>query len=173
MVAGAILDIGVNTKLTFASHNGVLISVTFPETSGLGPSLGSIRSLAEYVGAKLGDQMTVVLDRSDMSIEASTTDVSQYEPGWELVARLTGIDATRGIEGLASALNCREGEVRSLLLDRGDETVKNALPEPPSSPNSTMPYRDLVLAYSRAEHSRHELSDYLCQNTTGLRDSRR
>ena len=133
MTAGAILDVGVNTKLTFASHNGVLVSVTFPETSGLGPSLGSIRSLAEYVGAKLGDQMTVILDRSDMSIEASTTDVSQYEPGWELVARLTGIDANRGIEGLASALNCGEGEVRSLLLDRGDETVYSALPEPPSS----------------------------------------
>ena len=38
-----------------------------------------------------------------MSATALATDVSQFESGWGLVARLTGIDATGGMEGLAAA----------------------------------------------------------------------
>ncbi len=131
--AGAILDVAVNQQLIFNNRDGGSVTITFPETSIRGPSIGSVRSLAESADAKLGDQLTLVLDRSDMSATAISTDVTQHEPGWPLVSRLTGIDVHAGMEGLAAALHCEKGEVRALLSKRGDEVVKAALPLRPIS----------------------------------------
>ncbi len=127
-VAGVILNIAVNDRLTFQTRNGVAVTVTFPETSFIGPSLGSTRTLAEAVGAKLGDQLTLILDRSDMSVTARATKVTQHETGWELVARLTGIEPDTRMDGLADSLNCERGNVRSVLRARGDKVVIEALP---------------------------------------------
>ena len=68
-----------------------------------------------------------------MSATALATDVSQFESGWGLVARLTGIDATGGMEGLAAAMQCEKGEVQAFLSKRGDEVVRDALPKRPAS----------------------------------------
>ncbi len=72
--------------------------------------------------------MTLVFDRSDMSVDARVTDVSLFEPSWKLVARLTGIDARSGIGGLAEALDCDASEVLTVLRERGDHAVAEAIP---------------------------------------------
>ena len=126
--AGAILGVTVNQQLTFTSSNGIPVSVTFPGTSFAGPSLGSVRALAESLSVKQGSYLTLVLDRSDMSVAARSTEIVRYEPDWLLVAKLTGIDASAGIEGLADALRCDRDEVREFLRIRGDDVVCEALP---------------------------------------------
>jgi len=133
--AGAILDIGVNDRLSFDGPNGTSVVVTFPGTSFTGPSLGSTRALAEEVGAAPGDRMTVVLDRSAKSAGAVATDVTAFEAGWPLVARLTGIDPASGMDGLAAALHCNRGEVRAVLRARGDVSVIDALPARRTTPD--------------------------------------
>ena len=133
LAAGSILGVALNQLLTFNSRDGVPVTVTFPEASLVGPLIGSVRALAEASRAKLGDQLTLTLDRSDMSVIAVATDLAQHESGWPLVSRLTGINADEGMDGLAAALQCKKGEVRALLSKRGDEVVKDALPKHPVS----------------------------------------
>ena len=131
--AGSILEVALNQLLTFNSRDGDVVTVTFPETSINGPFIGSVRSLAMASKAKLGDQLTLVLDRSDMSVTAVVTDLAQHEPGWQLASRLTGIVDSKGLEGLAAALRCEKGEVRALLSKRGDNVIRDALPTRPVS----------------------------------------
>ena len=128
LVVGAILQVPVNQELTFSNESGVSITVTHPETSFLGPAMGSVRSLAESVGATLGQYLTVTLDRCDMSVTGMATSLGAQPPSWQLVARLTGIEASSGMKGLASALDCNVGEVRASLRSRGDDAVAQAIP---------------------------------------------
>ena len=128
LVVGAILQAPVNQELTFSNESGVSITVTYPETSFGGPSMGSVRSLAESVGARLGQYLTVTLDRCDMSVTGMATSLGAHPPSWQLVARLTGIEASSGMKGLASALDCNVGEVRASLRSRGDDAVVQAIP---------------------------------------------
>ena len=121
MRGAAILGVNINESLTFYSRERSPLTITFPDTSIMGPSLGSLRPLALEAGAKEGDLLTLVLDRSDMSVAALATDVTKHDPGWDLVSRLTGVDATDGMEGLAEAMQCEKGEVRAFLGKRGDE----------------------------------------------------
>ena len=128
LVVGAILQVPINQELTFSSESGVSITVTYPETSFLGPAMGSVRSLAESVGARLGQYLTVTLDQCDMSVKGIATSLDAHPPSWQLVARLTGIEASSGMKGLASALDCSVGEVRASLRSRGDDAVAQAIP---------------------------------------------
>ena len=146
---GAILNVRVNDQLSFKTSDDMSVRITFPETSFTGPALGSVRVLAEELDTKSGDQFTLIFDRADMSVTARVTDVTQYEPGWSLVARLTGIQADDRMDGLAASLQCQRGEVRALLRTRGDKVVIEALPEQPASLNL-----DKALAELDAEMSR-------------------
>ena len=128
LVVGAILQVPVNQELTFRNESGISITITYPETSFLGPAMGSVRSLAESVGATLGQYLTVTLDRCDMSVTGMATSLGAQPPSWQLVARLTGIEASSGMKGLASALDCNVGEVRASLRSRGDDAVAQAIP---------------------------------------------
>ena len=69
-----------------------------------------------------------------MSAYAVVTNVSEYQASWQLVERLTGIDAANRMEGLALALQCPVSEVLPILRSRRDDVVANSLPViPPSS----------------------------------------
>ena len=129
LAVGALLDLTIADRLRFSGPEGISVSVTFPSTSINGPSLGSFRALAEKVNAKLGDIFTMILDIRDKSVSVTVTDISKHNSGWALVARLTGIRESSGIEGLAAALNCSRGEVRATLRRRGDTVVLDALPK--------------------------------------------
>ncbi len=126
--AGAILGVAPNDRLVFRDPNGLSLAVTFPDMALIGPSLGSQRKLAEAARAELDDHLNLVLDRDGMSVVVTATRLEDHEPGWPLVARLTGIDRDAGLDGLAAALQCDPTEVESVLHDRGDNAVADALP---------------------------------------------
>ncbi len=126
--AGDILGVEVNSRVTLKNVEGDIAALTYPESSIVGPSIGSIRALAERLSAKIGDYMTLVMDRSDLSVSAQVTRPDVSAPSWDLVSRLTGIEAQSGMAGLAKALQCTPTEVRSILGSRGDEVVLEALP---------------------------------------------
>ena len=131
--AGAVLEVEVNANLSFTNGHGDQVQITFPETSLVGPSIGSVRRIAERLSAKEGDYLTLVLDRSDMTVTSSVTDVSNLSPGWQAISRLTGITAPVDLEGLAKALHCHANEVLSVLRARGDDEILDYLPKSNSS----------------------------------------
>ncbi len=133
--AGALLDLSVNERLRFDGPLGTSVTVTFPGTSFTGPSLGSTRGLAEAVNAKMGNMLTVILRRAEMTVSAQATDLDEHDAGWALVARLTGIGENAGMDGLAAALHCSRGEVRATLRARRDTAVLEALPARRSTPD--------------------------------------
>ena len=50
-----------------------------------------------------------------------------------VIGRLTGIATPADLDGLARALNCNAGEVRTVLRTRGDSDVLDFLPKPEAS----------------------------------------
>ena len=127
-VAGRLLGIAPDDQLEFRSAQGHMVRVTFPSTAINGPALGTVRVVASALGAKKGDLITLVLDSREGTLAAMVTDPAVHRASWPLLSRLTGIDQESGYDGLASALECEPGEVRSVLLGRGDHAVVNALP---------------------------------------------
>ena len=126
--AGAILGVAPNDRLVFRDPNGLSLAVAFPDMALNGPSLGSQRKLADAAGAELDDHLNLVLDKDGMSVVVTATRLEDHESGWPLVARLTGIDRDAGLDGLAAALQCDPEEVESVLHERGDNAVADALP---------------------------------------------
>ena len=127
--AAKILQLSLNERLIFHTRTGVPLTVTFPDTSITGPKLGSVKNLAEEVGAQPGHQLTLILDRHAKSVLARTTSVAQQATGWDLVARLTGVPSHAQWQGLAAALQCQPDEVRAVLRARGDAVIPNAIPQ--------------------------------------------
>ncbi len=128
MSVGALLSVPVNRSLKFTDSDGISVTITFPETSFNGPTLGTLRPLAESAGAILGNYLTVILDLLDMSASARAASVHDATPSWALVELLTGIQHGSVLEGLAQAINCREGEVLTRLKARGDGEVAKLIP---------------------------------------------
>ena len=129
--AGKSLGVKPNDRLQFELDKGLSLTVTFPDTTISGPALGTIRALVEEVGGQHGDFINLVLDRSDMSVSATVTRIDQHNKGWDLVARLTGIDPQSGRAGLAAALGCEPHEVETTLQERGDHEVLRFIPDCP------------------------------------------
>jgi len=137
--AGAILGVAPNDRLVFRDPNGLSLAVAFSDMALNGPALGSQKKLADAAGAELDDHLNLVLDRDGMSVVVTATRLEDHEPGWPLVARLTGIDRDADLDGLAAALQCDPGEVESVLHDRGDNAVADALPPADSRGVETKP----------------------------------
>ena len=135
MAAGALLDLQPRQELVFFDSIGNGIRLNFPESSLIGPQLGSLRSVLKSVRARKGELLTLILNSFDLSFSACTTDVSQHERGWDLIARLTGVEAESGLGGLAKALGCNNNSVRAVLTRRGDRVVRDALPDSSTSPD--------------------------------------
>ena len=131
--ASAILAVEVNGYLSFSNEHGDTVDISFPETSLIGPTIGSVRRIAERLLAKEGDYLTLVLDRSTMTVAVSSTDIRGRPPEWGVIGRLTGIATPVDLDGLARALNCNAGEVRTVLRTRGDADVLDFLPKPEAS----------------------------------------
>ena len=131
--AGSILGIEVGSHLSLYDQQDDKVDITFPESSFMGPSIGSVRRIAERLSAKEGDYLTLILDRPEMAVSAILTDPICQSPGWEAIGRLTGVTAPVDSRGLAKALGCHTGEVRSVLRARGDDVVLGLLPSTESS----------------------------------------
>ena len=129
IAVGAILGIPLDGSISFSSEEGISITVSYPATSFLGPTLSSVRSLAESLGASLGDHLTMIFDRFNLSVTGRVTRINECSPSWEAVSQLTGIDASSQMKGLADALDCRGNEVRGTLKSRRDDVVALAIPD--------------------------------------------
>ena len=131
--ASTILAVEVNGHLSFSNGHGDTVDITFPETSLIGPTIGSVRRIAERLSAKEGDYLTLVLDRPTMTVASILTDLRGRKPGWDAIGRLTGIDPPVDFDTLSGALRCHAGEVRRVLAARGDDEVLDMLPKFESS----------------------------------------
>ena len=130
---GSILEVKVNAHLSFRNQKEGIVDLTFPETSIAGPSIGSVRRIAEGLSAKEGDYLTLLLDRNNMSVSVNLTDLHAQTPGWNVIGRLTGIGTAANLSSLAKAMDCEGGEVRTILQARGDDEILKFLPSSGSS----------------------------------------
>ena len=121
------LGIAPGHSATFVGPGGGSLSMTWPVSSSIGPSIGSTRSLARGAGAKIGDGLRVSFDlaRREVSAQricATTTDLGV----------LTGLEVSAGreLELIGSSIGCSPEMVRDVLERRGDHQLLNSLPNP-------------------------------------------
>ena len=131
---------------TFRHEHGEL-SVTWPMTAALGPSLGSVRTLAVVVGATEGDQL-----RLDFEVEGGSVTVERV-PGRlddygdvEAIRLLTGVsaDLDRARVALANAIDAVPADVQRVLIERGDSQLAERLPIPEVDPELDTTLSDLA-----------------------------
>ena len=113
---------------TFRGQDGLSLKISFSETGITGPTLGSMRKIAESLGATRGDWLTLVLDLRQGHLEARATRVGDHQPTWGLVGRLTGLADHVDLTGLGKALGCDPAKVKEVLASRGDRVVIDAMP---------------------------------------------
>ena len=125
-----LLRIDPGSARTFTGQDGLSLRVTFSETSLTGPTLGSMRKIAERLRADQGDWLTLRLDLGQGHLESTVTRVNNQQPTWALVGQLTGLADGASLHGLGKALGCSPQEVREVLASRGDDVVILAMPLP-------------------------------------------
>jgi len=94
--------------------------------SATGPDMGSLRAFCAREGGSVGDSIVL-----DFDIIEKSVDVSLVKPGLpinELVKCYTGIDDPDPQVALARALDVHPEAVRSMLRQRGDDALVDALP---------------------------------------------
>ncbi len=129
VAVGSALGVVPNQVAEFEVSTGGSLTVTLPDTSITGPTLGSTRLLAEAKKANIGDYLTLILDSNDWSAESTVFQPPVSETSWALVERLTGLRSGAGLPGLSEALGCDPEEVVQVLRRRGDDLVVEALPD--------------------------------------------
>ena len=142
--AGAILELQINEELTFSTIHGETIRVTFPETSLMGPLLGSVRAIVQRLSAESGDILTLIFDAGQKSVEARLTDSGTIQPSWDTISWLTGILHPVDLNHLATTLHCKKEEVQAVLRSRGDDSVIKALPNREITPSLQEALEDLT-----------------------------
>lgn len=112
----------LSLKLT---HAGKDIPFGWPETSHVGPSIGSIRELALSAGSQEGDLLRLVFDRTDHSIEAHLVDTSTEGDPAEVITRLTGLDAHHlgSRAAFARSIGTDDDDPVDVLRQRNDHVV--------------------------------------------------
>jgi hypothetical protein len=127
--AAASLGMQPGDRLAFAFQDGSVV-VSWPRTSVMGPSLGSVRRVAAKLGLEAGDRFRLIFDPAAMTCVAESVDPSTLEG-------LTGLHAPLGLETetVAAALRVDPKLVRARLQARGDNEVLAMLPPDKSSDN--------------------------------------
>ncbi|MEN3121153.1 sigma factor-like helix-turn-helix DNA-binding protein [Janibacter sp. LM] len=106
-------------------HAGTDIPLAWAETSHTGPSIGSIRAVAEHVGARKGDLLRLTVDRADRTISAHVVDEALAGSPTQMLTELTGLGASHltSRAAVASCIGAPGGDAVALLVARGDEHV--------------------------------------------------
>jgi len=138
----------------FAHDLGRLL-VTWVETSGLGPSLGSTRSLVESLGAGSGDWLRLDFELNSSTVSA-TKVVGEAEATAEALRRaedLTGLVLTghSGRAVVARALDVPVTDVIGVLTRRGDAELALLLPEEAPDADLSDALSDLAAAIGDLE----------------------
>lgn len=126
--AGTAIALGVSpgAKISFSSKTGDEVLVGWRLWSTSGPDIGSIRLLANKVGASNGDYLVLVFDTIERTVEAR---VLQADLDKDMALKLL-VDANLNSDKatiLAEAIEVSRGEVRSTLRARGDERIAELL----------------------------------------------
>jgi len=122
---GHALGVVPGQRKSFRNGVGSSLAVSWPDSSPVGPSIGSTRALAEAANATIGEAILTTFCLSDNSVKAR-----KIPPGTKDITLLTGLQSPIGreLETIAHSIGCSPIEVRSVLLSRGDQSVLDALP---------------------------------------------
>ncbi len=142
----AALGVSPGQPRSFRHIEGVL-RVTWPMTSALGPSLGSLRRLASLAGAVAGDgvRLDFNLTQGTVSAERIPQDLGGYQDV-EAIRLLTGIETglDDAIAAVAEAIDASPINVRGPLIERGDAQLAELLPTPDVDPQLESTLTDLA-----------------------------
>ena len=116
------------------SEDSGQVAITWPVDSAVGPSLGSIRTIAEAIHATEGDLLRLRFDRAEGTIHVvclRPLDLDSMAPVARLSA-LTGLESltsSNALERLAESMSIDPAGLRSHLIRRGDGHLTGLLPE--------------------------------------------
>lgn len=146
------LGVKPGDRRLFQYENGEL-TISWPLTSAFGPSLGSIRVLAERAGALKGERVRLDFDLEDEQVAAERVpiDLSDVDTT-EALRLLTGIqaDAADGVLAVGRAVDSPPANVRGVLKERGDTEALELLPSVDFDPLLESTLSDLATAILRA-----------------------
>jgi hypothetical protein len=139
---GAWLGVLPGGRLSLAANGGT-VRVTWPGTSPNGPSLGSVRFLAEALNAQPGDQGLLCFHRDSKTIALTVIDREAMEAaqGLRRLSLLTGIPHADGDAGFLHALGVALGTrgtraaVCAELMRRGEHELASLIPPESVSPD--------------------------------------
>ena len=128
------------------------VRITWPISSALGGSRGSIRNFARSLNAYEGDRVLLVFDTEQMTVRYSLVDEALIRkgPSLEAITELTGVHAENAvavIRKLATAVEVDQKSLRKTLVDRGDAEVVSSLPENIASTELTHALKELASAF--------------------------
>ncbi len=135
LAPGAATALGVEPggQATFTSPAGPVV-ILWKLASTHGPRRGSVRRLAQAVGATAGDTLVLAFDLSESSVTPTCIPVNTTPEG--TLAALTGL-STVSVAGLAASLDCAPEHVAEILAERGDtglaDTVRLATGSSPEN----------------------------------------
>lgn len=123
--------------------DGGAVRITWAETSPTGPALGSIRFLAESVGARIGDQALLCLRRVESTVSIARIDQHKVDAAsdFERIALLTGVPNEDGeatfLHVLGQALGCRgtRAAITAALKLRGETNLAALIPAETVAPD--------------------------------------
>lgn len=135
------LGVGPGGRRSLTAGGGV-VGVTWPMTSAMGSSLGSIRSLVESVKGQVGDQVLLRFGRAAGTVGATRIDPAAVSSthGLERLAMLTGVpcDEEEGgfLHNLGLALGTRgtSAAISAALRARGESELAVLIPAEAESP---------------------------------------
>lgn len=143
----AALEVTPGNRRTYGSDN-TEVQITWPTTSFLGPSLGSVRSIAERLGSTIGDRMLLVFDPSCATVTCTLVDEGRVAVGSAAVRIecLTGVKANdRDVRSaLARAVGVEVGALERTLRNRSDNALADLLPPEETDPGLASALEELA-----------------------------
>ena len=122
-----VMDLETEKKYYFNLPDGTTIHLSHNRRSRAA-ALGLLRQPLKALGAREGDIASIFLDLDKGQAKLEVTRAEDVTPSWQTVAKLTGINAAAGREGLSKAIRCQPEEIEHMLTLRKDWTVLKALP---------------------------------------------
>ena len=122
------LGVMPDQERAFSLRDGGTLTVHWRLQANNGPDIGSIKAILESLDAKVGDSLVLVFDAAGGNLEVR--HLSAELRGAPMLKRILDCfnDASLA-ESTASALGCPAAEVHSILRQRGDGDLADALPE--------------------------------------------
>ena len=124
---GCAISLTPGQCIHFDDDCGGRLRITWPDSCALGPSLGSIRAMAKAAGAVAGESLLITFD-----LAAHRVCAHRICPTTSDIGVLTGLEIAqeRELYAIAASIGCNPIEVRTVLANRGDLQLLNALPIP-------------------------------------------